>query len=510
MAISLGVDHVFVGQINAARTRVTSLGGYSRSRAMGDLNYSLVGTPCENVVGQRICVYPSGVQQSFPNDVGLVRMGIEGYLGAPIWDKQGQPLGLVAALHSQPLHDPGSIKDLFGTYLDRISAEMQRARAQAALDKSEERMRLFFEHQLVGMAILSPGNTWLDVNPRCCEMLGYSRQELMECPLPELTHPDDRAVYLDLFGRLLSGAINDFCIEQRFLCRDGSVVPTNFSAACVREPDGSPDCVLGLIEDISERKRAEAERERLWAQLTQAQKMESVGRLAGGIAHDFNNVLTVINGHSQLLLRKLGIDSPFRAEIEEILKASDRAAALTRQILAFSRKQVLAPCVLDLNLTVGEMLPMLHRVMGEDVEISLREAERCVVFADPHQLHQVILNLALNARDAMPRGGQLVIETGRLTVEQRRLANAEVQPGRYVVLSVTDTGTGMDEATRQRIFEPFFTTKKAGEGTGLGLAMVDGIVAQSNGYIDVRSQLGTGTTFEIYLPELQESAATVQ
>jgi hypothetical protein len=251
---------------------------------------------------------------------------------------------------------------------------------------------------------------------------------------------------------------------------------------------------IGHCLDITERKRTEEEKEKLTAQLVQGQKMESIGRLAGGVAHDFNNLLTVINGYSQLLLAKLSAGDPLRAGLVEISKAGERAAGLTRQLLAFSRKQVLEPRVLDLNQVVEEMRSMLGRVVGEDVEVRVAlHAEAGMVHADPHQLEQVLMNVVVNARDAMPGGGKLLIETARV--------------GRYVMLAVSDNGEGMDEPTRRQIFEPFFTTKGVGQGTGLGLSMVQGIVAQSGGYINVYSEPGQGTTFKIYLPAPAETAA---
>ena len=267
-------------------------------------------------------------------------------------------------------------------------------------------------------------------------------------------------------------------------------------------------------KDITERKQAETQRQKLWEHLAQAQKMESIGRLAGGVAHDFNNLLTVINGYSQLALSRLQAGDPLCHQLAEIRKAGERAAALTRQLLAFSRKQVMQPRALNLNRVVGEMQSMLRRLVGEDVEVGIAlSPESPVVHADPHQLEQVIMNLAVNARDAMPAGGRLQIATalvGSGSVMERSdvdaVVNSEIRPGRYAVLSVSDTGVGMDPATLQRIYEPFFTTKEAGRGTGLGLSMVQGIVVQSGGYIHVASEPGCGSTFRIHLPALADIA----
>ena len=296
--------------------------------------------------------------------------------------------------------------------------------------------------------------------------------------------------------------------ETELLHKDGATIWAEVNASFIWSDDGKPIGFTGVTRDITERKHAEAERARLSAQLAQAQKMESVGRLAGGVAHDFNNWLTVINGYSSLVLSGLTSADPLREQVQEILKAGERAAGLTRQLLAFSRKQMLQPRQLDLNSVVEDMGSMLKRLMGEDVEVRFAlSAESPLVRADPHQLEQVIMNLAVNARDAMPDGGCLLLETAVVERDENYAAlHPETRPGRYAMLALSDTGTGMDEATLQRIFEPFFTTKAVGQGTGLGLSMVQGMVAQSGGYVNVYSEPGRGTTFKIHLPALAGAA----
>jgi len=289
------------------------------------------------------------------------------------------------------------------------------------------------------------------------------------------------------------------------------------------KPGGYSDSDKELLELIARRvapvlearlgeERAEKNREAVQAQLAQSQKMESVGRLAGGVAHDFNNLLTVINGYSKLAMNALRSGDPLRDYLGEIHKAGERAAGLTQQLLAFSRKQVLQPRTLDLNSVVESMRSMLQRLMGEDVELRFAlSGEAPVVHADPHQLEQVVMNLAVNARDAMPSGGRLLIETGLVDRDDGQVrSNPDARAGRYARLAVSDTGEGMDEVTRLRIFEPFFTTKASGRGTGLGLSMVQGIVAQSGGYISVYSEPGHGTTFRIYLPAQSAVATAVE
>jgi signal transduction histidine kinase/CheY-like chemotaxis protein len=274
------------------------------------------------------------------------------------------------------------------------------------------------------------------------------------------------------------------------------------SSRVIREPNGER-CFEGIVENVTEWRALET-------QLRQAQKMEAVGRLAGGVAHDFNNLLMVIKGHSELLMERTASEHPDFRKIDQIKKAADRAAGLTRQLLAFSRMQVMQPRVMDLNCTITEMGKMLPHLIGEDIELAiLTKPELGHVKADAGQMEQVILNLAVNARDAMPEGGKLLIETSNVELDD---AYARTHPplisGRFVMLAVTDTGIGMNAATQAHIFEPFFTTKEKGKGTGLGLATVYGVVKQSGGFLWVYSELGKGTTFKIYLPRVDEVAET--
>ncbi len=259
------------------------------------------------------------------------------------------------------------------------------------------------------------------------------------------------------------------------------------------------ECVLAVTNDITEHRALEE-------QLRQSQRMEAIGQLAGGVAHDFNNLLTAITGYSELSLRRLGISHPVSKNIEQIQKAGTRAAGLTRQLLAFSRRQLLQAKLFDLNALVADTGNMLQRLIGEDIDlITILKPRIGQIKADPGQIEQVLLNLVVNARDAMPSGGKITIETGTARLDEEYAGkHISIIPGQYVLVAVTDTGTGMDAATKQRIFEPFFTTKEVGKGTGLGLSTVYGIVKQSEGYIWVYSELGKGTSFKVYLPQVGE------
>ncbi|HEX7672416.1 MAG TPA: PAS domain S-box protein [Polyangiaceae bacterium] len=403
-----------------------------------------------------------------------------------------------------PLRDErGAVFGVLGTYEDITEQR------QAALDlhESEERFRATFEQAAVGIAHVGIDGRFLRVNRRLCEKLGYTREELLARTFQEITHPADLEADLENVRRMLAGEIQAYSMEKRYIRKNGTAAWIALTVSLARDAEGRPKYFISVIEDIEPRRRAEEQETRLRNQLEQAQKMESVGQLAGGIAHDFNNLLTAILGFCEIILND---ESTYhRSELEEIKHAGERAAALTRQLLAFSRKQVFHLELLDLNAVVVNMETMLRRLIGEDVRLtSTLSSEIGCVKADPSQIEQVLLNLAVNARDAMPGGGVLRIETSNVDVDEALAgADASNAAGRFVVLTVSDSGCGMDSATQRRVFEPFFTTKPKGKGTGLGLATVYGIVKQSGGFVSFSSEPQKGTSFRVYLPRAEEPAA---
>src|SRR5713101_142459 len=370
----------------------------------------------------------------------------------------------------------------------------KRKHAEEALRRSETSFRSMVEDAPYGIYRASPAGHFLQVNPALQRMLGYeSAEELRKANIESdiFRHAEEYQRVNELLAR--SEELKD--VEMEWKQRDGTPITVRCSGRQVNDENGVLAHFEVFAEDVTEKRVLER-------QLRMAQKMEAVGRLSGGIAHDFNNLLQVIIGYSGVLKKSLGATNPLYEHALEVEKAGQRAASLTKQLLAFSRQQVLTPAVLNLNALVSDMGKMLPRLLGEDIEVSLElEPKLGNVKADQSQIEQVIMNLAVNARDAMPMGGKLKIQTANVEMDQTYTRNHPgSKEGCYVELAVTDTGTGMNAETLAHIFEPFFTTKKRGEGTGLGLATVYGVVKQSNGYIWVESEPGKGASFQVYLP----------
>ncbi|MFQ5578528.1 MAG: GAF domain-containing protein, partial [Anaerolineae bacterium] len=637
LAQSLAVEYAFVGELAGPHQhRIKTIIVHARGRIADNFEYDLQDTPCHNVVGQTLCCYPKNVQALFPKDALLADMKIESYIGTPLFNSQGQALGLMAVMGCRPLETPDLAASILQIFAARTSAKLerrqsetalkarareqaallnlsedlvstldeadiyrkmlhglhqtlgydclglflidpatgdrllfgslgwpdvpeewrippghgvseralldgqlhytpdvtrdpayvpglnsgaeidvpiragaeivgvltveskkphafgphdfdvlnaaanqtalalQRAREHQAVKKAEARYRGLFNGMPVGLYRSTPDKKMLDANPALVQLFGFpDRETLLQTSIDDLyINPEDRRQWQTLL--VTNNLVREFEVQLRR--RDGSAIWVRDSARVVRDAAGTIMYYEGSLEDITERKQLEA-------QYLQAQKMEAVGRLTGGIAHDFNNLLTAINGFASILRREIPPHDPNHRMAGQILHAGERAADLVSQLLAFSRKQIIQPEVLNCNAVVTKMSQMLRRIIGEHIELHTGLATALwAVEIDPAQLEQVIVNLAVNARDAMPHGGRLAIQTANVLLSQKfAAAHPETEAGEYVLLSVADTGTGMTEAVKARVFEPFFTTKEMGRGTGLGLATVFGIIKQNRG-----------------------------
>jgi two-component system cell cycle sensor histidine kinase/response regulator CckA len=372
--------------------------------------------------------------------------------------------------------------------------EQQRWHAEAALRASEERFRALVENSSDALLLLDAQGRVTYLTPSSQRHVGWEPPQMLGRSIFDFIHPDDCETISAQMAEALRKPGTPVVHEVRFQHAD-SAYRIMEGVAVNRLDDPSVGAIIVNARDITERRKLEQ-------QLRQAQKMEAVGQLAGGVAHDFNNLLTAILGYSSLMLDDIPAEDPLRQDLVEIQSAGERAAALTRQLLAFSRRQMLQPQVVDINGLVRQLEKLLRRLISEDVELMIALASDLLpVRVDPASIEQILVNLAVNARDAMPLGGRLTIETANVELDDTyAFRHAMMPPGRYVMLAVGDTGQGMDEATRLRVFEPFFTTKEQGKGSGLGLATVYGMVKQSGGFIWVYSEPGHGTVFKVYLP----------
>jgi PAS domain S-box-containing protein len=376
----------------------------------------------------------------------------------------------------------------------------ERKRADRALRESEERYRDLFDNASDLVCMAAPDGALLYVNKAWQEGTGYDQDEIGRMQLLDIVHPDSRERYASVLERVLQGERLDH-VELIFVPKAGTPITVEGNLSCTFK-DGQPSVVRGIYRDITERKRVEEH-------LRRAERMQAAGKLAGGVAHEVNNMMTGVIGFSEFLLRSFDPTDPRRADVEEVIRAGTRAADVTRQLLAFTRQQFLRPQVVEINQVVSEMEKMLRRSLGEDKQLELRlSPEAGQIRADRGQLEQVLINLVLNARDAIIGHGRVAVETGSVTLDSayaQRHGGVEIPLGRYIMLAVSDTGCGMDPDLQARIFEPFFTTKAIGQGTGLGLSTVYGIVKQSGGFVWVYSESGQGSVFKVYLPEARAS-----
>ena len=419
------------------------------------------------------------------------------WMGVPLKVNNHTFGALVVQTYSKNIRYGERDKEILTFVARQLASAVEIKRNEHALRRSEARYRSLVQSSVYGIYRSSLEGRFLDVNPALITMLGYGSAEEVLLLDPEkdvFAHSEEHARLIEEFRR--SGRLDG--IEVKWKRKDGSAITVRISGRAVSSADEPADVLEAIAEDVTDRRVLED-------QLRQAQKMEAVGRLAGGVAHDFNNLLMVISGYAEVILADLPLDHRLHEKGRAIQLAADRATTLTRQLLAFSRKQLLELKVVDVNAIVLDMERLLRPLIGENVELTTSLTPDAVhTRADAGQLEQVLMNLVVNAKDAMARGGKLTIETRNIFVdENHRRGQTFIRPGHYVILSVCDTGMGMDKETQSRIFEPFFTTKEKGKGTGLGLSTVYGIVKQSGGYVMVQSEEHRGTTFQIYLPRVE-------
>jgi two-component system, cell cycle sensor histidine kinase and response regulator CckA len=405
---------------------------------------------------------------------------------------------------------PAKEEEVLKLYNERLIRKLEQKMLELekevqARQKAEARYRTIFENAAEGILINETSSMKFKyINPAICQILGYSNDELTGLTWMDILNSGSVDRVLSNFK---TGEFENRSMamqEVECLKNDGTLIYADIVATSGIFIEGGYHSIV-FFQDVTQKKKAEDEKKKIEAQLVQAQKLEAVGRLTGGIAHDFNNMLTTIIGNAEIALSGIKKTDALREIVEDIKEAGEKAAILTRQLLAFSRRQIFQPEIFNLNEVVTEMDKMLKRVIGEDIQLDVALSQDLdLVETDPGQIEQIILNLAVNARDAMPQGGKLTIETSEVEVDDEYASrHYPMTPGHYVMLVVNDTGSGMTRETQSQIFDPFFTTKPKGKGTGLGLSIVYGIVKQSNGYIWVYSELNMGTTFKIYLPRVE-------
>jgi two-component system cell cycle sensor histidine kinase/response regulator CckA len=504
----LGVDVGFVGKLLApGYDRIRILGLWTDGGAMRlPVEYGLAGTPCEAVIDTGMAIFPDGLQQLFPSDRMLVDLNAASYAAVALLDSNDRTIGHVGVMSRAPLRRPEQAESILRLFAVRAAAEVER-------EATEERFHDLFEYSLDASIIVNQAGRITLSNCQAETLFGYSRGELIglgiEELMPQADQPDHERARREYFLNPVSrpmGALRGDLHAQR---KDGTVFPADISLNPLHSDEGM--LVVVTVRDITVRLEAEQRRQRLETQLRQSQKMEAIGTLAGGIAHGCNNIISAIIGNVELAREDIGADHPAMQSLDEIRKASRRARDLVSQILAFSRVQPQPRQAVALTPLVEEVVKLLRATLPAGIELGTTLADDVPnVLADPTQIHQILMNLCTNAWHAMNDGrGRIDIQIDSVVLGENAVrTHADLQSGRYAHLSVRDTGKGVDAVTLERIFEPFFTTKTVGEGTGLGLSVVHGIMRGYQGAITVNSQLGGGTTFHLYFPAAESAAGT--
>ncbi len=509
-ANALGADYAYIALPRADDPgRLRTLALYARGQVIDNVEYDIAGTPCADVVGRQFRFYPRDVRRLFHGDNMLARLGIESYAAFPLTDSQGRALGLIAVMHGQPLADDRLAESMLKIFATRAVAELERERSNEALRASEERYHTIFNGSVDGLALCTPDGRIVDANPAFCRLHGYAREELLAAESFQFVHPDSHLRCWAFFEA--AGAGHSLKSEAKARRKDGTIFDAEVHGVPVHYGDEAH--LLLIMREITERKRAEAERTRLESQLRQAQKMEAIGHLTGGIAHDFNNILTVVMGYVAMAQERMVTrgDAKLEMYLERALRSSSQARDLIQQMLTFSRGQRGEPRALQLEPLAKESVKLMRSTLPSSIEFETEfNAPLPSVLLDPVQLEQVLMNLCINARDAMNGAGALRIAL-RETDHRDAVCTSCRQPvhGSYVELVVSDTGSGIAPEVVDRMFEPFFTTKEAGKGSGMGLSTVHGIVHEHGGHIVVESKPGAGATFRVLLRPMSDAAGEV-
>ena len=499
----LGVEFALIAELRAdTPDRIHTIAASAAGEKLADFERPLEGSPCAEVLGPRTCSFPNGVQRQFPHDRLLAELEAESYLGTPLLDSARRVIGLLVVMDREALAEEQLVRSTLEIFAPRVAAELERSRAEEALRRSEGSYRALVEHAMYGIYRSTPEGRFEAVNPALVKMLGYeSEGEVLALDIGGDVYADaavrERLIEQHRDAPQIEG------VEAEWKRQDGVLFTVRLSGRPVRE--GHQLVAFEMIaEDVTERRALED-------QLRHAQKMEAIGQLTGGIAHDFNNLLTVILANADMLERGLPHgDGELVEDLADLRRAAQRGSDMVRKLLGYSRRGMIALRPLNIATVVADLLPTMRRILPEHIEVRfLPRAADAVVQADEGALEQILFNLATNSRDAMPDGGVLRIEVSHVLLddEHNAVRGWGGASGEYVHLSVSDTGHGMDEDTKDRIFDPFFTTKPTGLGTGLGMAMIYGLVKQQEGFIDIVSEVGEGTSVCLYFPLAVEEEA---
>lgn len=506
VAQTLEVDFALIGVLSERGDDwVQSIAVYNQGQMLDNVEYSLDGTPCAFVIGKDFEFVPDRLTERFPQDEMMAGFGFHSYAAYPLFDSAGNALGLIAVSDRGPMHNRDVIEATLRIFSVRAAAEIERQQAERALGAREEQYRAIFDASVDGLVLLNPSGRLVDVNQAFADMHGFTREDLLAMDPRLVVHPDSWHRFDTFMDTLRTGL--PFHAEADDVRRDGTVVPVEVHG--VRMVYQGAAHLLGIVRDITARRRAEVERDALEAQLRQAQKMEAIGHLTGGIAHDFNNILTTILGYAQLAGEKAAVasDPKLANHLSQIRTAGERARDLIRQMLTFSRGERGAAKLVDLQELVVESVRLFHSSFPSNVHVlTAAHDDPPPVLADPVQIEQVLMNLCINARDAIDGAGDIRIEVAPWQ-GNGRYCSACRQPvdGDYVGLSVVDSGPGIPPKVQERMFEPFFTTKAVGQGSGMGLATAHGVIHDHGGHILVENQTGMGAAVRVLLPVADEA-----